>query len=166
LADREIMSEWDKEIKHFLIYWFSGFVNGLESIDEKAREVLLRACGKACARSYTAAVFQEAKEQSADMASFLDALAVRFPEARYEQLTPTTIRVRYTHCACDLVTCGLVESPLLCGCSAENLRENFRSALGTGATVTLESSILGGADECAFLVSLAGTESDPWAVTP
>lgn len=155
------MPEWDKEINYFLSYWFSGFVNGLESIDENAREAILQACGRACAQSYTVTVFQEAREQSADMAGFLAALAVKFPEASYEQLTPTTIRVRYAYCACDLVTCGLVESPLLCRCSVHNLRENFQSALGMPVTVTLESSILGGAAECVFLVSLAQTEANP-----
>jgi hypothetical protein len=155
------MFEWNEEIKRFLMYWFRGFVNGLESVDESARDAILHACGRACAQSYTAAVFQEARDQSADMAGFLAALAYKFPEGSYEQLTATTIRVRYTHCACDLVTCGLVESPLLCGCSAQNLRENFRSALKVPVTVTLESSILGGAAECVFLVSLGQAGANP-----
>jgi hypothetical protein len=147
--------EWDEGVEHFLRYWFSGFVEGLESVDEPARRAILHACGRACARSYTAAVFRQAREQSAGLAEFLAALAARFPEARYEPLTPTTFRVCYARCACDLVTRGLVESPLLCECSAENLRENLASALDVPVTVTLESSILGGAPECVFLVSLA-----------
>jgi hypothetical protein len=155
------MPEWDEGVRDFLRYWFSGFVDGLESIDESARQAILHACGRACARSYTAAVFREAREQSAGQASFLAALAARFPEARYEQLTSTTLRVRYARCACDLVTCGLVESPLLCECSAENLRENLASALGVPVAVTLESSILGGAPECVFMVSLAEAVEPP-----
>jgi hypothetical protein len=155
-----MITEWNEETKRFLTYWFSGFVNGLENVEESAREAILHACGRACAQSYTAAVFQEAREQSADMAGFLYSLGVKFPEASYEQLTATTIRVRYAHCACDLVTCGLVESPLLCECSAQNLQENFRSALNIPVSVTLESSILGGAAECAFLVSLAQADPD------
>jgi hypothetical protein len=27
------MPEWDEETKHFMTYWFSGLLNGLESVD-------------------------------------------------------------------------------------------------------------------------------------
>ena len=149
------MSEWDEGISHFLKHWFSGWVRGLEIVDEPARRAILRACGKACAASYTTGVFQDARERSADMAGFLTLLAAKFPEATYEQLTPTTIQVRYSRCACDLVQCGLVQSPLLCDCSAYNLQENFERAWGIPVRATLERSILAGAPECALLVSLA-----------
>lgn len=137
-------------------FWFSGLISGLESVDAPAREVILRECGKACASSYTAGVFREAKESSADTESFLAALAERFSGATYELIDTETIRVRYASCACDLVESGLVESPLLCGCSAHNLRENFEQALNKPVTVSLESSILQGASRCEFLVSLTG----------
>jgi hypothetical protein len=148
------MSEWDEGVRQFLLYWVSGLVNGLESVDESARRTILRACGKACAASYTAKVFADARERSADMGSFLAVLATKFPGAVYERLDSSTIRVRYTNCACDLVKCGLVKSPLLCECSAYNLQENLEHAWGTPVSVTLESSILGGASQCAFKVSL------------
>lgn len=83
-------------MKHFMTYWFSGLMNGLESVDKPARKAILRECGKACAQSYTAEIFQEAREHSADMEAFLTSLTVKFAEATYEQLTPRTIRVRYT----------------------------------------------------------------------
>ena len=148
------MSEWDEGVRHFLLYWLSGLVNGLESVDEPARRTILRKCGKACAASYTAEVFESAREHSADMAGFLALLATKFPGAAYEQLDSSTIRVRYTNCACDLVKCGLVKSPLLCECSAYNLQENFERAWGIPVSVTLESSILEGAAQCTFKVSL------------
>lgn len=152
------MPQWDEGVRDFMAYWFAGLVNGLESVGEPAREVILRECGKACAESYTAAVFEDARGQSADMEGFLAALAARFPEATYEQLGSGAIRVRYTRCACDLVTCGLVESPLICRCSAYNLQENFRRAWGVPVSVQLKSSILQGAPECVFLVSLEPVE--------
>ena len=148
------MPEWDEGVRHFMTYWFSGLMNGLESVDEPARRTILRECGKACAESYTVEVFQDARERSIDMETFLDVLAARFPEATYEQLTSGTIRVRYTSCACDLVKCGLVKSSLICECSAYNLQENFERAWGIPASVTLETSILQGAPQCVFLVSL------------
>jgi predicted hydrocarbon binding protein len=146
--------EADKELKQFMRFWFSGLMSGLESVDESAREAILRECGKACARSYSAGVFQEARKDSDGMESFLAALAARFPGATYELLGAETIRVRYASCACDLVETGLVKSPLICKCSAHNLRENFERALEKPVTVTLERSILQGASCCEFLVSL------------
>lgn len=148
------MPEWDEGVRHFMMYWFSGLMNGLESVDEPARKAILRECGKACAESYTAEVFQDARERSTDIEGFLAVLAAKFPEAIYEPLTSGDIRVRYTRCACDLVKCGLVKSSLICGCSAYNLQENFERAWGIPVGVMLESSILEGAPQCAFLVSL------------
>jgi len=146
--ERKPMPEWDEGVRHFMTYWFSGLMNGLESVDEPARKAILRECGKACAESYTVKVFQDARERSIDMEAFLAILAAKFPEATYEQLTSGTIRVRYTRCACDLV-----KSSLICECSAYNLRENFERAWGVPVSVTLETSILQGAPQCVFLVS-------------
>lgn len=148
------MTDKDEELKQFLGFWLSGLMNGLESVDEPARETILSECGKACACSYTAGVFQEARKNSTDMESFLAALAERFPGATYELLNAETIRVRYANCGCDLVETGLVSSPLICECSAHNLRANFEQALERPVEVTLERSILRGANECELLVSL------------
>jgi hypothetical protein len=151
------LPESEEELKQFMSFWFSGLMRGLGSVDEPAREAILRECGKACARSYTAGVFREARESSTDMKGFLAALAERFPEATYELLSAEKIGVRYSRCACDLVETGLVTSALLCECSAHNLKENFEQALGQPVSVTLERSILRGASECEFLVSLEKT---------
>jgi hypothetical protein len=151
---RKPMPEWNEEVRHFLTYWFSGLMDGLKSVGEPARKAILRECGKACAASYTAEVFQDARERSTNMEGFLAVLAARFPEATYEQLTLDTIRVRYSRCACDLVQGGLVKTPLICGCSVYNLQENFERAWGIPVSVVLESSLLEGASQCAFLVSL------------
>jgi hypothetical protein len=148
------ISEWDRGARHFLEYWFAGLMNGLESLDEPGQEAILRQCGKACAESYTAEVFQHARKNSANLEGFLAILAASFPDASYQQLTPKTIRVRYSQCGCDLVKEGLIKSPLICGCSVYNLRENFERAWGIPASVALESSILDGAPQCSFLVSL------------
>jgi hypothetical protein len=147
------MPEGDEGVRHFLTCWFSGLTNGLKSVDEAARNAILRECGKACAESYTADVFRDAWGQSADIEGFLALLAAKFPEATYERLASGSIRVRYSRCACDLVTEGLVKSSLICGCSAYNLKENFERAWGIPVRVTLESSILQGAPQCEFLVS-------------
>jgi hypothetical protein len=156
------MSKEDPELQRFLTHWFSGLMKGLEGVDEPAREAILRECGRACARSYTAGVFQEARKGSADVGAFLVALTSRFPEATYELLNPHAIRVRYASCACDLVRCGLVESPLICRCSAYNLQENMECALGVPVTVGLEASILGGATSCSLLVTSTDEFDQAW----
>jgi hypothetical protein len=147
------MPEGDEGVRHFLTYWFSGLMNGLESVDEAAREAILRECGKACAKSYTADAFRDAWEQSADMEDFFAILAAKFPGAIYQPLASGSIQVRCSRCTCDLVTGGLVQSSLICGCSAYNLQENFERAWGIPVRVTLESSILEGGAQCEFLVS-------------
>ena len=152
------MTDWDEGDREFMMYLFSGLIAGLEAVDEAARKTVLGACGKACAQSYTAAIFREVRNGSPDFPAFLAALSTRFTGATYEQIAPQTIRVHYnTGCGCDLVNWGLVRSPLWCECSVHNLQENFQAALGVPVAVTLEASILQGAPRCAFLVSLAST---------
>jgi hypothetical protein len=148
------LPEAGEEPKEFMSFWFRGFVRGLENVDASAREVILSECGKACACSYTADIFKRARRKSGDMSSFLAALAASFPDAEYELLGSNRIRARYSKCGCDLVETGLVDSPLLCECSLHNLKENFEQALERPVSVTLERSILRGASECEFLVSL------------
>ncbi len=152
------MLEWDEGLQHFMTYWFSGLIEGLEEVDDEARETILRACGKACAHSYTVERFREAKRDSANLDGFLAQLAGKFPEARYEKIDLHTIRVNYDYCGCDLVKCGLVKSPLICECSAHSLQENFERSLGTPVAVAIESSLLRGGACCTFLVSLATEE--------
>lgn len=146
----------DCEEASFLKYWFAGFIKGLENVDEKSREMVLRACGVAFAQSYTEEVFREAKRDSVDLKSFLAQLARKFPEASYECDDEHTISVRYHESACDLVKNGWVKAPLLCKCSASNLQQNFQESLGRPVQVKLVSSILGGAEECVFEAILSG----------
>jgi len=150
------MRELDKAQEHFLGYWFSGFMKGLEQVDEKAQHVILKTCGLACARSYTVEVFRQAKEKSNDLDSFLEKLAKRFPEAEYKRIDEATIEVSYQECACDLVKNGWIQSALLCKCSVYNLERNFKEALEKPVQVKLKSSILAGAEQCLFEVVFLG----------
>lgn len=142
-----------EDFQHFLTFWFDGFINGLESADKTSQEAILRACGKGCAASYTAQVFRDTRRQSTTLETFLTNLSLRFPEARYELISPRAIRVTYARCACDLAQRGFVHSPILCRCSAYNLQANFEQALKVPAEVSLHSSIARGADTCDFVVS-------------
>ncbi|MBN2148881.1 MAG: hypothetical protein JW726_15950 [Anaerolineales bacterium] len=144
----------DGEEEDFLRYWFSGFVTGLEQMDEHSRDRMLRACGLACAQSYTAQVFRDAWQRSSDLKSFLVELAHQFHEAEYKYIDEKMIEVCYTVCGCDLVKLGWVASPMLCRCSAYNLQKNFELALERAVQVRLKTSILAGADKCTFEVVL------------
>ena len=135
----------------FLSYWFDGLAKGLERLDAPSRTMLLRECGQACARSYTAQVFRESWERAGgDVARFLAELATCFPASIYTLVGDDTVEVRYDACACDLVQCGWVTSPVLCECSAHNLQANFEAALEKPVTVTLKASLLRGGEACLF----------------
>jgi hypothetical protein len=148
------VDEIESGLREFLGYWFAGLMQGLAELDEASRIKIWHECGKACAQSYTAQVFREARQSSTDTGSFLRNLSLRFPGATYEQTDPHMIRVTYSQCGCDLVRLGLVTSPSFCECSVANLQENFRQGLGVPATVTLETSILRGGTHCALKVWL------------
>jgi enoyl reductase-like protein len=148
------MPEIEPDLRNFFAHWFAGLMRGIDEMDEPARRALLGRCGEACAASYTAGVFREARANSADMAAFLANLAQALAGAEYEWDGAKTIRVRYRQCGCDLVRLGLVASPALCECTVANLRANFQAALGAPVAVALETSILRGGVCCALTVSL------------
>jgi hypothetical protein len=149
------MSEWKNGLKNFFGYWFSGFANGLERVDEETQKIILSECGKACAHSYTVQVFQEARENSTGIDSFFENLAARLPGAHYEKTGTNLIRATYHECGCDLVRLGLMRSHTLCECSARNLQENLECSLGKVASVEIQSSILRGGTNCVLIVSMA-----------
>jgi hypothetical protein len=148
------MGEIEKGLKEFLDYWFTGFMCGLDALDEPSQRKVLHECGKACAQSYTVQIFREVRQDSVDLDSFLQNLSRRGSGAKYERIDPNTIKATYDKCGCDLVRLGLVKSPILCECSAANLRENLQQSLGIPASVTVESSILRGGAHCVLTVSL------------
>lgn len=142
-------------ILDFLSHWFDGLARGLEKLDAPSRTTLLRECGQACARSYTAQVFRESWERAdGDVPRLLAELATRFPASIYTLLDDGTIEVRLDTCGCDLVQCGWVTSPVLCECSVHNLQANFEAVLGRPVVVTLKASLLRGGDACLFEVQL------------
>ncbi|MBN1303445.1 MAG: hypothetical protein JXA13_03345 [Anaerolineales bacterium] len=142
------------DLNNFLNYWFAGFSEGLEKLGPGSQDILLRACGQACARSYTARVFKDTWERSKTLKVFLVHLAEKFPESSYEFRDEHTIIVRYSDCACDLFRQGWVKTPVLCKCSQHNLSQNFEQVLGSPVTVRILSSLLEGADHCCFEVKM------------
>jgi len=144
----------NKELKKFFSHWFSGFESGLENIDSRSRNKILQFCGEACADSYTRDIFSQAKTESSSTSELLENLSKKFPDAEYELVSDSIIRVIYNKCGCDIVSGGFVKSPLFCSCSASNLRANFQAALGKRVEVKLKASILGGAERCLFFIRI------------
>jgi hypothetical protein len=143
----------EDELKHFLSHWFAGYMDGLISLDAEQQDLLLSACGKACADSYTADRFRKAWEDVGEnLPRFLAHLSDVFPEAEYTLVGENKIQVKYSHCACDLVTKGLVDNPMQCLCSLHNLKVNFEAAMDKDVKVVLQQSILSGDDQCCFEV--------------
>lgn len=144
----------EEELKHFLLHWYAGYMDGLISLDAEQQDLLLSACGKACADSYTVDRFRKAWEDvSGNLPCFLEHLSELFPEAQYTLADQNRIQVKYSQCACDLVTKGLVDNPMQCLCSLHNLKANFEAVLGKEVKVVLRQSILSGDEQCCFEVN-------------
>ena len=137
----------------FLACWFSGFAKSLDKIDTTSRTEILRACGVACANSYTAEIFSDAKRRSQDLESFLANLSAAFSGAAYDMVGDHAIRVRFSDCDCDLVQADFVRFPHLCECSLFNLKESVERALGVPAAVSMAATILRGGTCCEFAVT-------------
>jgi hypothetical protein len=145
--------EMEPEVKVFLKAWFAGLMGTMQDVDETAWHKIWKACGAACAHSYTVQIFKQVKQDSPDMDAFLRNLSERMTGGRYERTGPNSMRVTYQSCECDLVRLGLVRSPELCECSVANLRENLEASLEIPVGVDLHASILRGASECVFEVT-------------
>jgi len=148
------MDEIEKGLKEFFDYWFRGFMQGVETLDEPSRQIVLHECGKACAQSYTVQIFREIAQKSENLDSFLQNLSQRGSGSRYERIGSNTIRATYNSCGCDLVRLGLVKSPTLCDCSAANLCENLEQSLGISASAAIDTSVLRGGTHCVLIVTL------------
>ncbi|NSW52578.1 MAG: hypothetical protein HPY85_08760 [Anaerolineae bacterium] len=148
------MESADDGLTDFLAYWFGGFAAGLVTLDVPARSRVLDACGRACAHSYTVALFRQAHAESNSLDDFLDRLNQHIPDAHYERSGEHTLHVTYRRCGCDLVRRGWVTSPLLCQCSTANLQENLAQALGCPVTAAAETTLLRGGELCRFTVTI------------
>lgn len=138
----------------FFRFWFKGWQHGIEEMDETSRSALLKQCAKACAHSHTVQLFQDARASGSDLNSFVECLRRLIPHANYELKNKNEIRVTYDQCGCDLVTMGLVNSPLLCECSAYNLKENLEQSLRQPVDVKMVSSILRGDEQCILVAKI------------
>jgi hypothetical protein len=141
---------------NFYKYWFGGFEEALNKLDDNNRKLILKECGNACSDSYTRQVFLDAKRKSGSVEEFLEELRKTFTELMVETVEKEHQYIfTYRFCACDLVKEKLVSSPHLCECSRSSLLYNLEAVYGEGKVqVEKVQTILSGASCCRFKITI------------
>ena len=139
----------------FARLWFSGFGEGLESLDSQSREALLAPCAGRCADSCPVGLYEKAwAGAGGDIGRFFSLLG-QAPGIDTKEGEPgKSWHIIYPACGCDLVAGGYAATPALCECSRLSISYCLRRALPYGFTVTKEKTILQGDGCCRFLVEL------------
>ena len=140
----------------FFKYWFNGFDEALNKINENDRNEIFKHCGRACSDSYTKQIYIDEYEKADCVNDFIARLKIRFPEIEYEIVKDNEIIILiYNFCACDLVKDGYITNPALCECSRQSLLYNWGSVLGEqNVEVELLGSILNGDNCCKFRIKI------------
>jgi hypothetical protein len=117
---------------------------------------LLAKCAVNCSESYSLGVYLEAWEGAVSVDDFLKRLSKLFPDFA-GTIQDDVIRITYSRCECDLVTEGLLASPVLCRCSEMSLLYNWEAIFGKGnVSVECLETVLKGDTRCVFEVRLEG----------
>ena len=137
----------------FLKEWFSGLIKGIEALNDETWPKVLEMTGRACAKIHSSDLFLKIWGESKNLDEFLESMNQYIGEDIYRRIDSNTLKVSYSKCKCPLVNSGLVDSPLICGCSPNWLLENFEAILKTDLDITTEETILRGAENCRFTIS-------------
>jgi hypothetical protein len=156
------MNRMDEGLKDFLRSWFSGFMKGLDQLDDDARNTILHECGGACAHTWAVEVFKKTGKKTKDLDSFLKKLNKAIPDVKFEKSGASEIGITFLapECGCDFVALGLTRSPEHCDCSAFFIKTCFEEALGQRVSVIVEKSLLRGDPACVLKVTMLSGNSD------
>jgi hypothetical protein len=121
--------------------------------DQKQREALIEAVGRACAA--------ENKEAYIKYKNNLEGYFTKIQKEWVEKVEynkdENTIRVigkKMESCFCPFV--DKTKTPKeFCNCSAGNMKETYETILGKDVSVKIEKSILRGGENCVFLIKVA-----------
>lgn len=140
----------------FLKYWFNGFQNSLDQIDDISKGKIFKECGKACSKSYTNQIYISAKKNSNCEEEFIEELRKAFPEIMIEVIERGhKYDIKYKFCACDLVNKKYMNTSYICECSRNSLLYNWETVFGKGKIIVeLIQTILSGAPYCQFKVTI------------
>lgn len=136
-------------------WWFQGLEAGLETLPEDAP--FFRACAGNCLARGTMDFYLKLKADTGGTPDAFFAALNQVEGVGAELLEPDrAYRLMFRNCTCALRNCGYVSSPGLCRCS----RASILLALEVlwpdrSAAVEAEETILGGADQCSFHITLA-----------
>ena len=154
MVDSSKLLEWDNKFKVFLKEWFSGLIEGMEKINDETWPKVLEMTGRACARVHSGELFRKTWESTKNVDKFIIEINEAMGEEIYKKLDNSTLSASYSKCKCPLVRYNLIDSPLLCECSPNWLMENFETILGKPVSVKTEKTILRGAKNCYFIISM------------
>ncbi len=152
--EAENVSEWDKWIKDFLKMWFDGLMEGIDQLDEEIRLKVLEMTGRACAKAHATVLFEKAWDESKqDLNLFIKKINEKMGAEIYSRKGENELIATYEKCYCPLVSLGLTNSPTLCNCSPNWVKENFETIFKKPVKITTNETVLRGGEKCNFTVS-------------
>ena len=154
MVENSNLLEWDNKFKSFLKEWFSGLIEGIEKLNDETWPQVLEMTGRACAHVHYGELFKKTWESTKNVDNFIVKINEAMGEEIYKKLDNNTLSVSYSKCKCPLVRYGLIDSPLLCECSPNWLMGNFETIFGKSVSVITEKTILRGAKNCHFVISI------------
>ena len=135
-------------------WWFPGLEAGLETLPEDAP--FFRACAENCLSHGTLELYKKLQTDTGGTPdAFFTALGqLEGVDAEILE-SGLTYRLIFKTCTCTLHGCGYVNTPALCRCSRASILRTLEVLWPNhAAAVEIERTILGGAAECSFRISL------------
>ena len=133
-----------------ILFWFSGFEKGVETMAPQQRETFFCECGKNCVQQGTLDFYRQLHDDAAgDLDAFFQK-ANEIPGLQAEILVPGR-QYKFCFAACTgmLHTRGYVNTPQLCECSRQSVLFVLRTLWPDKEfSVDLTASILRGDDLC------------------
>ena len=139
----------------FFKYWFQGFENAVNILDKKDSICIFKECGRLCSESYSKKLYIDTYEKSNSINDFFNNLNGEYIHVKVIKENEV-YEVAYPECLCDLYTKGYMKTSKLCECSKQSLIYNLETLFKDKYNIKVEkvSTILEGARECAFKISL------------
>ena len=135
-------------------WWFSGLESGLKTLPKDAP--LFRACAENCLARGPLDFYLKLKADTGGAPDAFFAALSRIEGLDAEIVEPDrAYRLIFQACTCALHSCGYVNAPQLCCCSRASILLALQALWpGRSAAVEAEETILGGADQCTFRITL------------
>jgi hypothetical protein len=155
MKDSHLYSDYKREEQ---AKWWKGALQRLEeNVGKEEAERIMSLCGQKCCGKGIRKTARRLKDESISMEEFLHKAStdgLKEVEVEYKLQDENTIIGTFNRCFCGQV--AKIEVPfkdlLYCHCSAEFHKQYFEAALDRPVDVTIERSIINGADSCRFVI--------------